>query len=103
MERGMEMRMKDRANVFKAIADVKRQRILRVLQKNETYAYRLAEETDIAQSSLSYHMKILCDSGLVERREDGKWTYYRISEHGSRRFIEELERLVRDYAENGFR
>ena len=95
--------MKDRANVFKAISDVKRQRILRVLQKNETYAYRLAEETDIAQSSLSYHMKILCDSGLVERREDGKWTYYRISEPGSRRFIEELERLVRDYAENGFR
>ena len=34
------------------------------------------------QSSLSYHMKILCEAGLVAGREDGKWTHYQISRQG---------------------
>lgn len=93
------MRMKDRSMMFKALSDVKRQRILKVLQKSETCVYQLSEETDIAQSSLSYHMKILCESGLVQRREDGKWTYYSICERGAKRFIDELENLAQNYGE----
>ena len=37
---------------------------------------------DIGQSGLSYHMKILCDSGIVSSRQEGKWTHYRLSESG---------------------
>ena len=98
-EGGVGMRMKHRATMFKAISDEKRQRILKVLQKSETCMHRLAEETDIPQSSLSYHMKILREAGLVQRREDGKWTYYRICEEGAKRFIGELENLAQNYGE----
>jgi ArsR family transcriptional regulator len=38
---------------------------------------------EIGQSALSYHMKILCESGIVESRQEGKWTHYNISEQGS--------------------
>ena len=37
----------------------------------------------MGQSGLSYHMKILVESGVVESRQEGKWTHYKISEKGS--------------------
>ena len=46
------------------------------------------------QSSLSYHMKILCDSGIVTSREEGKWTHYQISRQGSRRALELLREIT---------
>lgn len=42
----------------------------------------LIESLCIGQSSLSYHMKILCESGIVESRQEGKWTYYSINKKG---------------------
>ena len=39
-------------------------------------------------------MKILCESGIVSGREEGKWTYYRISEAGSRRAVELLREIT---------
>jgi len=45
----------------------------------EKCACVLAEQLDMAQSTLSYHMKILCESGIVDSRQDGKWIHYKIS------------------------
>jgi len=69
--------------VFKAFCDEKRLRILELLRGGEKCACILVEQLDMAQSSLSYHMKILCESGIVDSRQEGKWTHYRISEKGS--------------------
>ncbi len=68
------------AKVFKALCDSKRLAILQLLQGGEKCACNLIDELDIAQSALSYHMKILCDSGIVESRSVGKWIHYKISE-----------------------
>ncbi|HCX78883.1 MAG TPA: transcriptional regulator, partial [Firmicutes bacterium] len=46
------------------------------------------------QSSLSYHMKILVESGIVESRQEGKWTHYKISKQGSKNAIELLNKLT---------
>ena len=54
----------------------------------------LLEDLKISQSTLSYHMKILCDSGIVVGRAEGKWTHYSISAEGSRRAKELLELLT---------
>lgn len=71
------------AKVFKALSDEKRLMLLRcLLLKGEQCSYELAEELNFPQSSLSYHMKILCGSGIVSRREDGKWTYFSVSTEG---------------------
>ena len=72
------------AKVFRAFCDEKRLMILELLRSGEKCACVLLEKLDIGQSGLSYHMKILVESGIVESRQEGKWTHYRISEEGSR-------------------
>ena len=84
----------ERARVFKAMCDERRQRILELLQGGEKCACVLIEQMDMPQSSLSYHMKILCDSGIVTGREEGKWTHYRISPEGSARAVELLREIT---------
>ena len=80
MENGHEKN----AKVFKAFCDEKRLAILELLQSGEKCACILIDEMGIGQSGLSYHMKILCESGIVDSRQAGKWTHYRLSENGSR-------------------
>ena len=84
----------ERARVFKAFCDERRQRILELLHNGEKCACVLIEEMDMPQSSLSYHMKILCDSGIVTSREEGKWTHYQISRQGSEKAIELLREIT---------
>lgn len=82
------------AKVFKAFCDVNRLRILEKLRCGEMCACILLEDLNISQSTLSYHMKILCDSGVVQGRSEGKWTHYSISEEGSKKAKELLELLT---------
>lgn len=70
------------AKVFKALCDPKRLAILEQLRSGEKCACVLQEPMDLTQSGLSYHMKILCDSGIVVSRQEGKWTHYRLSQAG---------------------
>ena len=79
----MENKFEQNAKVFKAFCDEKRLKILSLLQSGEKCACVLIDEMDIGQSSLSYHMKILCDSGVVTPRQQGKWTYYSLNPSGS--------------------
>ena len=79
----MELTPEKNANVFKAFCDEKRLAILELLRSGEKCACVLIDQMEIGQSSLSYHMKILCESGIVESRQEGKWTHYKISEQGS--------------------
>jgi ArsR family transcriptional regulator len=70
------------AKVFKAFCDENRLQILELLRSGEKCACKLLENLDIGQSTLSHHMKILCDSGVVRSRTEGKWTHYSLSEDG---------------------
>ena len=87
------------AKVFKALCDPKRLAILEQLRSGEKCACVLQEPMDLTQSGLSYHMKILCDSGIVTSRQEGKWTHYRLSESGRRRALALLEQLTAPNAE----
>lgn len=82
------------AKVFKAVSDEKRLMILSLLREGEKCACVLIEHMNIGQSALSYHMKILCESGIVKSRQDGKWTHYSIDEVGSQSAIKLLTKLT---------
>ena len=82
------------ATVFKALCDEKRIAIIESLQAGEKCACKITEELDIAQSKLSYHMKILCESGLIDSWYEGKWTHYQISKDGSKIAIAILKELT---------
>lgn len=76
------MNYENQARIFKALCDEKRLKILELLQEGDQCACVLVEKLDIPQSSLSYHMKILVDSTIVEYRKEGKWTYYTLCNEG---------------------
>ena len=79
---------------FKAFCDEKRLRILELLCDGEKCACVLLEQLDLGQSGLSYHMKILVESGVVESRQEGKWTHYKISTKGSKYAVTLLKELT---------
>lgn len=95
------MNYAEQAKVFKAVCDEKRLYIINLLRQGERCACQLLEDLDISQPSLSYHMKILVESGIVRSRQDGKWTHYSISQAGSNQAIELLSSItsVSDEAE----
>ncbi len=78
--------------IFKAFCDEQRLAILELLQDGEKCACELLDKLDISQSTLSHHMKILCDSGIVDGRKDGKWMHYSISECGT----EHVKKLINE-------
>ena len=83
-----DMDLRSDARMFKALADENRLSILRVLQGGEKCACVLLEELSITQPTLSHHMKLLCDSGIVNYRKEGKWMHYSISSEGREKLIE---------------
>ena len=88
------------AVMFKAFCDENRLQILELLQDGERCACRLLEEMQITQPTLSHHMKILCDSGIVDSRQDGKWTYYRLSRFGSEFALKRLSEITTPTSES---
>ena len=96
---GMETVYQEQARVFKALCDPKRLAILEQLRGGEKCACVLQEPLELTQSGLSYHMKILCDSGLVVSRQEGKWTHYRLSPEGRERALELLRQLTTEHGQ----
>lgn len=88
------MNFKESAKIIKAVADEKRLRIIDLLKDGEKCACVLLEDLELSQSGLSYHMKILSESGLIGSREEGKWIYYWIDKQGRSRLIDLLKDLT---------
>ena len=83
------------AAMFKAFADENRIQILELLRDGERCACRLLEEMKITQPTLSHHMKILCDSGIVVGRKEGKWMQYSLSEDDMKHVRSYLDELMK--------
>ncbi len=68
--------------VFRAFSDERRVRVLEILSRGEQCACVLLEQLEISQPTLSYHMKILCRSGIVRERSVSPWKYYSTDAEG---------------------
>ena len=64
--------------LFHALSDPVRLAALDMLRGGERCVCELQDELDVAQSRLSFHLKVLKDAGLVEDRKEGRWSYYTI-------------------------
>lgn len=82
------------AKVFKAFCDENRLQILALLRTGEKCACKLLDDLHITQSTLSHHMKLLCDAGVVQGRKEGKWVHYSIDPDGAERAVELLRQQV---------
>lgn len=69
------------ATMFKALADPARLRLLSIIashQGGEACVCDLTEPVDLSQPTVSHHLKILTDAGLLSRDKRGKWAYYAV-------------------------
>lgn len=67
------------SEIFKALADQNRLAVFALLSCCELCACDLLKQLNIHQTTLSHHMKVLTDCGLVRARRDGKCTYYALN------------------------
>lgn len=65
--------------IGKALADETRLRALGLLKPGELCLCQLIEIIGLAPSTMSKHMQLLVDAGLVEQRKSGRWRYYRLA------------------------
>ena len=95
----MESIYAQHVGLFKALSDTNRLMIMDMLTCGELCACKILEKFNITQPTLSHHMKILCDCGLVNGRKEGKWTYYSINAEVSKKtmlFLQQLTTVVID-------
>jgi ArsR family transcriptional regulator len=85
----------DMAQIFKALCDPNRLIILDMLRTREKCACEILEELHISQSTLSHHMKVLCDSEIVVCESRGKWKYYSLGKQGLERAYHILADLMK--------
>ncbi|MEG2583886.1 MAG: metalloregulator ArsR/SmtB family transcription factor [Oscillospiraceae bacterium] len=96
----MKNKYNETADIFKAFCDENRVKILETLKSGEKCGCKLLEELNVTQPTLSHHMKILCDSGIVESRKEGKWTHYKISTDGREKIIKLLKEITSTIIDN---
>lgn len=70
--------LNDFIRVTKAVGDPTRVRILNLLSQNELCVCQLMEILEMGQSTVSKHLGILRNAGLIEAKKMGTWTFYRI-------------------------
>ena len=69
----------EEAEIFRALSDPNRLRIISMLSGEELCACHILEQLQITQPTLSHHMKVLCGCGLVSGRKEGTWMHYTLN------------------------
>lgn len=75
--------MREFMAITKALADENRTRVVMFLRHGELCVCQIVEMLGLAPSTVSKHLDILHQAGLLESRKDGRWIYYRLSEQAS--------------------
>ncbi|MBT2554658.1 helix-turn-helix transcriptional regulator [Arthrobacter sp. ISL-5] len=73
---------KQKALVFKALADPNRLRLLSIIKaasSGATCVCDLTEPLDLSQPTVSHHLKILVEAGLLHREKRGTWAYFSLA------------------------
>jgi ArsR family transcriptional regulator len=73
--------MKATLDIAKALADGNRMRaVAALMERDELCVCQIVEILGLATATVSRHMRILQNAGLVEHRKSGRWVYYRLAE-----------------------
>ncbi len=75
----MDINFAKGTSLFKALSDETRVRIIHILSCGELCACDILLYFDLTQPTLSHHLSLLVEAGLVTARSEGKWVYYQLS------------------------
>ena len=84
------------ANIFKALSDTTRLRVLKLLESGELCVCDIVTALDMSQPKISFHLNTLKEAGLIKDRKEGRWIHYRLDDSDFfRRFmlLSVLERI----------
>jgi ArsR family transcriptional regulator len=84
------------ALIFKALSDETRLRIVSMLSNEKLCACKILEAFHITQPTLSYHMKMLVDTGLVTAIKEGSWMKYSINKKIKEELLLFLSQLLKE-------
>lgn len=70
--------MEQTQRLLRALAEPIRLQVVQALQDGERCVCELTGDLELAQSKLSFHLKVLKDAGLIRSRQEGRWIYYRL-------------------------
>ena len=82
--------------IAKALADENRVRLLMTLRDRELCVCQLIEMVGLAPSTVSKHLAILYQAGLVDARKEGRWNYYRLVDEDAPEYVLQAIRWVRN-------
>lgn len=88
------MEYEENAKKFKALSDVNRLQIVHLLSSGEKCACELLESFNFTQPTLSHHMKVLSECGLVNTRKKGTWNHYSLNNVNSNRLVLFLMNII---------
>ncbi len=92
--------MKDFLKVMKALSDPNRVKIIKMLQHKTMCVCEMREALQIAQPSVSKHLKILEEAGLVSSRKEGQWVNYYLADGSGTPYAATLLGNLRHWLEN---
>ena len=93
------MNYEENAKIIKALSDPNRLKIVDILSCGEKCACDILQHFDFTQPTLSHHMKVLIESGLVKVRKDGLWNHYKLNMNNCNKLSLFLMNLVTETEE----
>jgi len=86
----------ENAKIIKALSDPNRLKIIDILSCGERCACDILDHFEFTQPTLSHHMKVLMDCGIVECRKDGLWSHYSLNSSNCNKLVLFIMKLITD-------
>jgi len=86
--------MRDKTKIFKALSDPKRLRIIKMLEKKQLCVCEITAILKLATSTVSKHLYLLREAGLIVDTKEGKWVNYKLNPQSNRTDIREILNLL---------
>lgn len=90
----MDNKYDNNTKILKALSDTNRLQIIDILSCGEKCACKLLEHFNFTQPTLSHHMKVLMDCGLINARKEGTWNYYSLNTENTNDFLSFLKEIM---------
>lgn len=85
-----KQKYQEKAEIFKVLSDSNRLQIVDMLSCGEMCVCKILERFDITQPTLSHHLKVLSDNGIITSRKEANWIHYKLND----KKIEEIIRFL---------
>ena len=86
----------EKAEMFKVLSDSNRLQIIDMLSCGEMCVCKILEKFNITQPTLSHHLKVLADNGIVVSRKEANWMYYKLNDKKMKEITEFLQFISND-------